>query len=40
MAMSFSLAGLKIPGIIIKESNCVSKTFPDYFKIFNKIYEV
>lgn len=40
MAMSFSLAGLKIPGIIIKEYNCVSKTFPDYFKIFNKIYEV
>lgn len=40
MAMSFSLAGLKIPGVIIKECNCVSKTFPDYFKIFNKIYEV
>lgn len=40
MAMSFSLAGLKIPGIIIKEYNCVSKTFPNYFEIFNKIYNV
>ncbi len=39
MAMSFSLAGLKSKGITIIDPNCVSKTFPDYFKLFHKIYE-
>ena len=34
MAMSFSLAGLKIPGVIIQEPACVSKTFPSYFEQF------
>ncbi len=34
MAMAFSIAGLRIPGVIIKDAGCVSKTFPDYFKYF------
>lgn len=34
MAMAFSLAGLKIPGIKIQNPGCVSKTFPDYFQVF------
>lgn len=32
MAMSFALAGLKIPGIRIKNPECVSKSFPGYFE--------
>ena len=32
MAMSFSLAGLKIHGIRIKNPGCVNKSFPDFFK--------
>ena len=38
MAMSLALAGLRIDGVTIKDSLCVSKTFPDFFKIFDKIY--
>jgi 3-phosphoshikimate 1-carboxyvinyltransferase len=34
MAMSFSLAGLNIPGIVIRDPKCVSKTFPTYFDMF------
>ena len=39
MAMSFSLVGLRIPNIIIKDSQCVNKTFPNYFDIFENIYQ-
>jgi len=38
MAMSFALAGLRIPGVIIKDPDCVSKTFPDYFKTLESTY--
>ncbi|HUU96965.1 MAG TPA: 3-phosphoshikimate 1-carboxyvinyltransferase [Phycisphaerae bacterium] len=31
MAMSFALAGLAVDGIVIKDADCVSKSFPDYF---------
>ncbi|MGO9452676.1 MAG: 3-phosphoshikimate 1-carboxyvinyltransferase [Candidatus Binataceae bacterium] len=31
IAMSFAIAGLKFPGIRIKDPACVSKTFPDFF---------
>ncbi len=34
MAMSFALAGLKIPGIKIKNPRCVEKSFPDFFERF------
>lgn len=34
MAMSFSLAGLRIPGVVIRDPGCVSKTWPDYFDAF------
>jgi 3-phosphoshikimate 1-carboxyvinyltransferase len=37
MAMSFSLAGLKIQGIKIKNPGCVSKSFPDYWNKFNEL---
>jgi 3-phosphoshikimate 1-carboxyvinyltransferase len=39
MAMSFSIAGLKIPGTIIDDPDCVSKTFPNYFDEFEKLYK-
>ncbi len=37
MAMSFAMAGLKIPGVVIKDPGCVSKTFPDFFERFGKL---
>lgn len=39
MAMSFSLAGLLIPNTKINDPGCVSKTFPNYFSEFEKIYK-
>ncbi len=32
MAMSFALIGLRASGIVIKNPECVSKTFPNYFQ--------
>jgi 3-phosphoshikimate 1-carboxyvinyltransferase len=32
MAMCFSILGLKVPGIKIKNPCCVKKTFPDFFQ--------
>lgn len=37
MAMSFALAGLKIPGVKIKNPRCVEKSFPDFFERFGKL---
>jgi 3-phosphoshikimate 1-carboxyvinyltransferase len=31
MAMAFALAGLRIPGVVILDPGCVSKTWPEYF---------
>ncbi|HYD47946.1 MAG TPA: 3-phosphoshikimate 1-carboxyvinyltransferase [Terriglobales bacterium] len=32
LAMAFSLIGLRVPGIVIREPQCVAKTFPTYFE--------
>ncbi len=32
MAMSFAVAGLRVPGIVIEDPDCVAKTFPDFFE--------
>jgi 3-phosphoshikimate 1-carboxyvinyltransferase len=32
MAMSFTLLGLRVPGIEIADAECVAKTFPDFFE--------
>ncbi len=32
MAMSFAIAGTKSPGITIKQSDCVNKTYPRFFE--------
>ena len=34
MAMSFALAGLKVPGIVIRDEKCVEKSFPDFWNVF------
>ncbi len=34
MAMSFALAGLKVPGIVIKDEKCVEKSFPNFWRVF------
>ena len=31
MAMSFALAGLRIPGVVIENPECVAKTYPEFF---------
>jgi 3-phosphoshikimate 1-carboxyvinyltransferase len=37
MAMSFAIAGTKVPGVVIKDSQCVNKTYPDYFADLQKV---
>jgi 3-phosphoshikimate 1-carboxyvinyltransferase len=37
MAMSFALAGLRIPNVKIKDPGCVSKTWPDFFDTFSSL---
>ncbi|MBJ21028.1 MAG: 3-phosphoshikimate 1-carboxyvinyltransferase [bacterium] len=37
MAMSFALAGLRIPGVVILDPGCVSKTWPRYFEAFEAL---
>ncbi len=34
MAMSFTIAGIHVPGLTILNPGCVSKTFPDFFERF------
>ena len=34
IAMSFALAGLRVPGVVILDPACVSKTWPRYFEAF------
>ncbi len=37
MAMSFALAGLRVPGIEILDPGCVSKTWPDFFETLESL---
>jgi 3-phosphoshikimate 1-carboxyvinyltransferase len=37
MAMAFALAGLRIPGVVILDAACVSKTWPDYFSVLERL---
>ncbi len=37
MAMSFALAGLRASGIVIRDADCVSKSFPNYFDVMSQI---
>lgn len=37
IAMSFALAGLKVPGVFIKDERCVEKSFPNFWSVFQKL---
>ncbi|HEX2675493.1 MAG TPA: 3-phosphoshikimate 1-carboxyvinyltransferase [Polyangiales bacterium] len=37
MAMAFALAGLRVPGVVIHDPACVSKSWPGYFDAFAKL---
>ena len=37
MAMSFALAGLRVPGVEIAGPSCVGKTWPDYFDALERL---
>ncbi len=37
MAMSFALAGLRLEGVVIRNPGCVSKTFPEFFQLWNEL---
>ncbi len=33
MAMAFALAGLRLPGVTLRDPACVAKTFPEFFEV-------
>ncbi|MCX5894105.1 MAG: 3-phosphoshikimate 1-carboxyvinyltransferase [Deltaproteobacteria bacterium] len=37
IAMSFAVAGLKVPGVMINDPGCVAKSFPDFWDYFDKL---
>ena len=37
LAMSFAVAGLKVPGLFIKDENCVSKSFPAFWSLWSQM---
>jgi 3-phosphoshikimate 1-carboxyvinyltransferase len=38
LAMSFAIAGLKIPGIRIQDERCVDKSFPGFWETLQSLY--
>jgi 3-phosphoshikimate 1-carboxyvinyltransferase len=38
IAMSFAVAGLAAPGTIIQDEDCVEKSFPNYWQVFEGMY--
>ncbi len=39
IAMSFAIAGLKVPGVSIRNENCVAKSFPAFWQVFEGLYQ-
>ena len=39
MAMSFAITGLVAPGIRIRNPSCVTKTFPHFFAVLERLRE-
>jgi 3-phosphoshikimate 1-carboxyvinyltransferase len=37
MAMAFALIGLRVPGVMIGDPGCVSKSFPEYFSTLERL---
>jgi 3-phosphoshikimate 1-carboxyvinyltransferase len=40
IAMAFALVGLRVPGVVILDPDCVGKTFPGYFETLEKLRTV
>jgi len=38
IAMSFAMAGLRVPDVIIEDERCVEKSFPDFWRVLHKLY--
>jgi 3-phosphoshikimate 1-carboxyvinyltransferase len=38
MAMCFAVAGLRVPGVIIQDPDCVKKSFPNFWSTFEQLY--
>jgi 3-phosphoshikimate 1-carboxyvinyltransferase len=38
IAMSFAVAGLKTPGVMILDETCVQKSFPTFWEVFETLY--
>lgn len=39
LAMSFAVIGLRVPGIMIKNENCVTKSFPGFWDLWDHLTE-
>lgn len=37
IAMSFALAGLKVPGVVIENAHCVAKSFPGFWQVLAEL---
>jgi 3-phosphoshikimate 1-carboxyvinyltransferase len=37
MAMSFAVAGTKVEGVVIKDAECVNKTYPEFFEDLRRV---
>jgi 3-phosphoshikimate 1-carboxyvinyltransferase len=38
IAMSFAIAGLKVPGVCIRNEGCIEKSFPAFWQVFEGLY--
>ncbi len=38
IAMSFAVAGLRVPGVVIRRPEVVAKSFPDFWRVFEQLY--
>jgi len=38
IAMSFGIAGLRVPGVVIEAEGCVAKSFPNFWEVFQGLY--
>jgi 3-phosphoshikimate 1-carboxyvinyltransferase len=39
IAMSFAIAGLTVPGVCIRDEDCVGKSFPAFWRVFKELYQ-
>ncbi len=37
IAMCFAVAGLAVPGIVIRDETCVEKSFPNFWEVFDEV---